>query len=240
MECIDVSFKVLTTYILNTYLLLIKFIIMKFPFKSCSILSLAGMLLITACGDNSSTSTTSSSDSSSSTKSTDMNSGATVDSAPGSMQHATARDSGSANTVGNTNPDQATIDFMVSSNTKEMAWLMAGMKQGTSKEIKDHSRMMLADHKKMGAQVSALIASKNLTAPPVDTMNVVNINDQKGKEWDKAWVDKMVKDHQELLDKLKQSETAVRDSSLKKLVVNSEPVVKSHLDMVKKMQDKMK
>lgn len=235
------SFKVLTTYILNTYLLLIKFIIMKFPFKSCSILSLAGMLLITACGDNSSTSTTSSSDSSSSSiKSTDMNSGATVDSAPGSMQHATARDSASANTVGNTNPDQATIDFMVSSNTKEMAWLMAGMKQGTSKEIKDHSRMMLADHKKMGAQVSALIASKNLTAPPVDTMNVVNINDQKGKEWDKAWVDKMVKDHQELLDKLKQSETAVRDSSLKKLVVNSEPVVKSHLDMVKKMQDKMK
>ncbi len=213
---------------------------MKFPFKSCSIISLAGMLLITACGNNSSTSTTSSSDSSSSTNSTDMNSGATVDSAPGSMQHATARDSGSTTTIGNTNPDQATIDYMVPDNTKEMAWLMAGLKQGTSKEIKDHSRMMLADHKKMGTQVSALIASKNLTAPPVDTMNVVNINDLKGKEWDKAWVDKMVKDHQELLDKLKQSETAVRDSSLKKLVVNSEPVVKSHLDMVKKMQDKMK
>lgn len=213
---------------------------MKFPFKSCSILSLAGMLLLTACGNDPSSSTTSSTDSSSNSRtSTDMNSGATVDSAS-SMQNSTTKDSMANNTIGNTNPDQATIDYMVPSNTKEMAWLMAGLKQGTSKEIKDHSRMMLADHKKMGAQVSALIASKNLTAPPVDTMNVVDINNLKGKEWDKAWVDKMVKDHQELLDKLKQSETQVKDADLKKIVVSSEPVVQSHLDMVKKMQDKMK
>ncbi len=216
---------------------------MKFPFKSCSILSLAGMLLITACGNDSSTSTTSSTDSSGSSSnmnSTDMNSGATVDSASSKQNSTTNNSSTANNSIGNTNPDQATIDYMVPSNTKEIAWLMAGLKQGTSKEIKEHSRMMLADHKKMGAQVSALIASKNLTAPPVDTMNVVNINDRKGKEWDKAWVDKMVQDHQELLNKLKQSETEVRDSSLKKLVVKSEPVVQSHLDMVKKMQDKMK
>jgi putative membrane protein len=212
---------------------------MKFPLKSCSILSLAGMLLLTACGNDSSNSTTSSTDSSSSKTSTDMNSGATVDSAS-SMQNSTTKDSIANNTIGNTNPDQATIDYMVPDNTKEMAWLMAGMKQGTSKEIKDHSKMMLADHKKMGAKVEALIKSKNLTKPPVDTIGVVNINDLKGKEWDKAWVDKMVNDHQALLDKLKQSENQVKDADLKKIVVSSEPVVQSHLDMAKKMQDKMK
>ncbi len=117
---------------------------------------------------------------------------------------------------------------------------MAGEKRGTDKELKAHAKMMIADHKKMGAQVATLIASKNLTTPPVDTVGVVTINDLKGKEWDKAWVDKMVKDHQELLDKLKQSENEVMDSSLKKIVVGAQPVVKGHLDMAKKMQDKMK
>ncbi len=213
---------------------------MKFSIKSCSFLSIAAsMLLVTSCGDNSSTGTTSGSDSTGSNSNSTMSSGATVDSASPKM-NSTKDSSSNTATIGNTNPDQATIDYMVPDNTKEMAWLMAGMKQGTSKEIKDHSKMMLADHKKMGAQVDALVKSKNLTKPTVDTMGVVNINDLKGKEWDKAWVDKMVNDHQALLDKLKQSENQVKDADLKKIVVSSEPVVQSHLDMAKKMQDKMK
>ena len=204
---------------------------MKFYFKSLSILSIAGVLCVTACNNGTPDNAASTTDSSS----TSSVGNGTVDSASSKKE-----DSTNASTIGNTNPDQATIDYMVPDNKKEIAWLMAGIKMGTSKDVKDHAKKMLADHQKLGKEVAALIKNKNLTEPPVDTVGVVNLTDPKGKEWDKAWVDKMVKDHSDLLNKLGQSESEVRDSSLKKIVVNTKPVVQSHLDMTKMMQDKMK
>lgn len=197
--------------------------------KSLVVLAIAGTMALTACNNNAENSSIS----------TDSSSRGTVDSA--SPKHdSTRKDSLAANAVGNTNPDQATIDYLIPGNAKEIAWLIAGEKNTANKEIKAHSKMMLADHEKLGQQVAALVSSKNLTAPPPDTIGAVDINDLKGKEWDKAWVDRMVKGHQELLDKLKQSEPHVKDSSLKKIVVDAEPIVQGHLDMVKKLQGQMK
>jgi len=219
---------------LNITVLLIKFIIMKISFKSFGILSIAGVLTLAACNNNTPDSASAGTDSARNTMSQD----------DGTVDSASTRTDGESATTGtmitNANPEQATIDYMVPDNKKEMAWLMAGISKGTSKEVKDHARKMLADHKKLGQQVADFIKTKNLTEPTVDTANVVNLTEEKGKEWDKAWVNKMVQDHSDLLNKLNLSESEVRDSSLKKLVINTKPVVQSHLDMSKMMQDKMK
>ena len=76
--------------------------------------------------------------------------------------------------------------------------------------------------------------------PALDTANTVTINDKTGKDWDKAWADKMVDDHTALLDKLKKAKADVKDSALSKLITNTIPVVESHLAMSKKIQDKLK
>jgi|GEM_PF-1059377 len=211
---------------------------MKLPVKSLIVLSTAGTMFLSACSNNSNSA--SKGTDSSSTGSMSSTNTVPMTGTPSAKKSSTKKDSSAAGKIGNTNPDQATVDYLVAGNAKEIAWLMAGEKRTANKEIQAHSKMMLADHTTLGEKLSVLIGSKNLTAPPVDTMGVVTINDLKGKEWDKAWVDKAVKDHQELFEKLKQSEAHVRDSSLRKIVISTEPIVRSHLDMVKKMQDKMK
>ncbi len=99
---------------------------------------------------------------------------------------------------------------------------------------------MLKDHETLGAKVKDLIAKKNMTTPPMpDVTNEVTINDKSGKEFDMAWTDKMVTDHQNLIDKLNKAEGEANDADLKGLIANAKPVVQKHLDMVKSHKGKM-
>jgi putative membrane protein len=211
---------------------------MIFSIKKLGVLTLSGILFLTSCGPNSSDPSSGTTDST--IRQGNNTSGSANDASSAADKAVPRAESSPTTQIGVTNPNQATIDFLVASNKKEIAWLQAGMEKGSTKEIKDHSKMMLADHQKMGQQVSELIATRNLTAPPVDTVKEVNINDLKGTEWDKAWVNKMVMDHTELLQKLEEAQSAVKDSALLKVVVGAKPMVKSHLDMSKMMQGKMK
>jgi putative membrane protein len=138
-------------------------------------------------------------------------------------------------------PEQDFVNYAVPANTTEMVWLREGISKSDNKEIKNHAKMMLKDHEKLDDKVKAYLSTKgtSLTVPTVDTSNAVNINDKKGKDWDKAWVDKMVEDHSGLLDKLKTSQKDVKDSSLLTLINSTIPTVESHLAMAKSMQSKM-
>jgi putative membrane protein len=137
--------------------------------------------------------------------------------------------------------EQNFINYAVPGNTKEIVWLKAGIKDGHNKQLKEHAKMMLKDHLKLDSTVSAyLVKHKDLTVPSVDTTNAVNINDKKGADWDKAWIQKMLDDHNDLLTKLQQSSSDVKDTELLSIINGTIPVVQSHISMVKDLQGKLK
>src|SRR5258706_460500 len=67
-----------------------------------------------------------------------------------------------------------------------------------------------------------------------------SISDKTGADWDKAWADKMVDEHNELLDKLQSAKSYIGDSALNKLIINTIPVVASHLSIAKNLQARLK
>lgn len=178
--------------------------------------------------------------SASSSMSSDSTKGDSSSSAMRDSMHSTTDSSSSMSMTANSSPEQNFINIAVPANMKEMAWLNAGISKG-SKQIKDDAEKMLKDHKKLGADVQNYLSSKpNLKAPSVDTSNVVTINDKSGKDFDKAWTDKMVDDHTDLLMHLHETDSLTKDPDLKKLVSGAIPVVQSHLNMAKKLQSGMK
>lgn len=192
---------------------------MRFSIKSIPLLLAAGFLSFTACNDDGTNASRINADSSALPVDTSSQSNASTPA---------------------TNSDQAFIDYVVPKNASEIAWLTAGMNHGNSKELKDHAKMMLADHKKLEGEVKDLITKKSMSMPAADTTNAVTINDKKGKDWDKAWTDKMVADHEEILNKLQSAQNDVQDADAKTLITNTIPVVQNHLKMAKAMQAKMK
>lgn len=134
-------------------------------------------------------------------------------------------------------PEQDFINYAVPKNTKEIIWLKAGLVKGDA-AIKAHSKMMLKDHNNLADAIKTWMGkNKGITMPAIDTAGEVNINNKIGNDWNSAWIDKAVKDHNEILANLKNAQTVVKDSALNKIISNTIPIVESHLAMSKKMQD---
>ena len=186
---------------------------------NCTIKSLLipGLILFAACGGNSTDS-----------GATDSSTTAKTDTTSKMVQN---------NSVG----EQDFVNYAVPGNTKEIIWLEAGIHKSHDKELKQQASMMLTDHKKLDAEVKHYLDNhKDLNVPTVDTANVVDINDKKGADWDKAWANKMVEDHSDLLSKLQNSQRDVKDTALLSLINSTVPVVESHLAMAKTLKAKIK
>ena len=190
--------------------------------KTLSLVAAAGVLFAASCNNPSTTSTTAT-DSSAATAAT-----APMPDTSSKMAAAPA-----------SNADQDFINIAGPGNMKEIAWLQAGIARG-GKAVKEHAKMMLTDHTALAAKMKDIITKNNFTMPAMDTAGAVTINDKTGKDWDKAWVDKMVADHKDLLDKLKSSEGQVKNADVKSLITSTIPVVQKHLDMVSMIQGTMK
>ena len=136
------------------------------------------------------------------------------------------------------NPDQKFIEDVVEMNTKEVAWLKAGIANGTDKDVKAHAKMMLTDHEKMGAEVLAYATSKSLEVPNVDTAGVVDNNEKKGRDWDKKWADKMVDDHEKVINRFEDAQDDVKDPEMEGMITKTLPTLRSHLEMAKTLKEK--
>jgi len=199
---------------------------MKLAFKHTGFLALSCALSLTvlSCGNSTSSSTSSDSTSTSSTTNT---------------MAAAPADTTAANTNANSNKDADFINDVAVSNAKEIAWLQAGIDNG-GKDVKEHAKMMKKDHEQLAQQVKDYAGKKNIALPPdQDYSKDVDMGNKKGKDWDKAWVDKMVDEHQKTIDKFQKAQNEVSDAELKTMITNTLPTLQKHLDMCKTLQGKM-
>lgn len=141
------------------------------------------------------------------------------------------------------NTGDADKDFLadaVEANTMELRALMLGQQNG-GKDVKMHAGHMIADHKKLGKQVEDYMKKKNIVLSDVDTTDRDDDLDGKaaGVEFDKAWTDKMVDDHEHVIDMFTDAQDDVKDPELKTMITNALPKLKSHLEMAKQEKEKL-
>ena len=195
-----------------------------------SVLVFATMLA--SCGDNSSTTTT-----------TDSN----VDTKP-VVAAAPAGDTPVVSASTSTPAamtDQEFVTKASSANVAEVTAHKSAQTHAMGADVKMHAKHMLNDHEKLGSEMKALAAKKNLTIsndPPADKKQMIddmNAN-KKGKDWDRAYIDAQVADHQEAISLFEAGSSSVKDPDLKALIDKTLPTLRDHLQMIKDVQSKMK
>jgi len=70
----------------------------------------------------------------------------------------------------------------------------------------------------------------------LDDMNA----NKKGKDWDAAYVDAQIADHQEAISKFEAAQNTVTDPDLKNLITQALPTLHDHLKMVQDLKASMK
>lgn len=116
--------------------------------------------------------------------------------------------------------------------------------KGQNASVKQFGQQMMADHTRANNELKQLASKKNVTLPTdvgaEHKESMEKLSKLSGAEFDKEYVAEMVKDHEkDVADFQTQSESAT-DADVKAFAAKTLPTLKSHLEMIRGIQGKMK
>lgn len=155
------------------------------------------------------------------------------------MTSGTTSDTGTAGGAMSTanNVSDADRTFMMeaaSAGMMEVETSRLAETNGSSARVKSFATMMVQDHTNANNELKALASTKNVMLP--DSMmakhreHVDMLKDKKGKDFDKAFMDMMVSDHNEDVNKFQVASNNAADADLKAFATKTLPTLRKHLD----------
>jgi len=115
--------------------------------------------------------------------------------------------------------------------------------KGSSQDVKDFGAMMVKDHTQNNADLMALAKSKGVdVSDKLDTKHqgmIDGLSAKSGADFDKAYIDAMVKGHTRML-KLMTAEESSSDADLKAFATKTVDTVQMHLGKAEDIQKTLK
>ena len=109
-----------------------------------------------------------------------------------------------------------------------------------SSAVKKLGQQMITDNKKTNEELKALALQKNITIPEVlsdrSQKKYDDLAKKTGEDFDDAYTDFMVKDHEEDIDAFKKEADKGSDSEIKLWAADHMPVLEQHLEMAKQTE----
>ena len=120
----------------------------------------------------------------------------------------------------------------------EVAMGKTASEKGGSKEVKDFGSQMVSNHTKINDNLKGVADKLGVTLPTeLDSMHQAKDNKMgkmSGAEFDQAYVKEMVADHEKDISEFEKAQTMVKNDDLKKFIADSLPIMKDHLEKIKK------
>jgi len=116
--------------------------------------------------------------------------------------------------------------------------------KGVAAGVKDFGNMMVKDHSAANEKLKALAKSKGITLPDslsefeLKTKN--KLSAKSGKDFDKAYVDDMIEDHQKDIREFESAIQTLKDPELKAFATSTLPTLKMHLAAIQQVKQQLK
>ena len=115
--------------------------------------------------------------------------------------------------------------------------------QASNADVKAFGQQMVEDHGKANEQLKSVAEKQNLTLPTTVSAKhqaeYDKLKAKSGAEFDKAYVDMMVKDHEKDVKAFEKEANNGKDEQLKGFASETLPVLKGHLEKIKSIQSKL-
>jgi putative membrane protein len=126
----------------------------------------------------------------------------------------------------------------------EVEFSKLAQKNAANPKVREFAGMMVTDHMKANDQLKALATQKNITLPTaMDDAHQTKYNDMSAKtgaDFDKAYMDLMVDDHQNTVDLFEDQAKDGKDVEFKNFASTTLPNLQHHLEMAKQTKDLVK
>jgi putative membrane protein len=137
--------------------------------------------------------------------------------------------------------------FVVNTANAGMTEIQAGklaQQQGMGKDVKDYGAMMVKDHTTAADKLKAIAASKNITLPdalsPDAQTDIADLQKKQGKDFDKAYMDKMIDDHKKVISAFESEAKNGSDADIRGFADSTLHTLHHHLDEAEKCSKMMK
>jgi putative membrane protein len=108
-----------------------------------------------------------------------------------------------------------------------------------SQPVKDLAQKLVADHGKVNEELKQLATRKNVMLPDAVTEQqktmLQHLSSLKGTEFDSAFKQHAVENHQKSVDKFKTTSEKTKDMHLKTFAARTLPILKLHLALAKQL-----
>jgi putative membrane protein len=140
--------------------------------------------------------------------------------------------------------DESTfLQDAVQGSLAEVQMGQLAQQNGGSEDVKAFGQTLVTDHTKSMDQASALAKSMNVQVPtepkPEAQQEYEKLQGLQGAEFDKAFAEHMVMDHQKEIDKFEEQAQGGSDE-VAQFAKQTLPVLNTHLDLAKKIEAQQK
>lgn len=126
--------------------------------------------------------------------------------------------------------------------TAEVKIATLGTQKAERADVKELATMLVADHTKANAELSALAQSKNVELSAVIDPDAAgefkDLEKKSGKDFDKAFLSHMQDSHKSTISDFEDAAKNAVDGDVKAWADKTLPTLKAHLDKIKALQDK--
>ncbi len=143
--------------------------------------------------------------------------------------------------------DEESTSFLVKAANGGMAEVKLAQlakEKATDTAVQHFADMMIADHSAANEKVKALAAERNVTLPAEpgedEQKKAAELGKKAGKDFDKDYVNTMVKGHEETLDLFKKCSSKTSDGAVKAFADNTIPTIEHHLMRIKDIKKGLK
>ncbi len=134
-------------------------------------------------------------------------------------------------------------DFMMAAgaggNTEVLASQLA-VERSSNDRVKSFANMMISDHTKAGGELKTLASQKNVMLPDsvmTDQHKALDdLRKESSKNFDKAYMKMMNKDHKETIDKFQMASEKCENGDVRAFASKTLPTLKMHKDSVDAVQ----
>jgi putative membrane protein len=154
---------------------------------------------------------------------------------------------GSAARTGSANRMGADSAFAMKAAMGGMAEVKLGQlaaDKASNQDVKSFAQQMVQDHSRANDELKQLVSSKGVTLPadldPKHQATYDRLAKMSGAEFDRAYMQEMVKDHRETVNDFRRESKSGSDAELKAWAEKTLPTLEGHLKEAESVNGKMK
>ena len=115
--------------------------------------------------------------------------------------------------------------------------------KGSNQAVRDFGKRMVKDHTDANNKLKDVASQKDVTVP--DAMNAKDqalydrLSKLSGAQFDRAYINAMVRDHQEDVSEFRRESRVAKDSGVKSFASETLPTLEQHLQLAKQVQQQL-